>query len=96
MGVSVSSNFETYLVLLPDEHDGIDFGCLDPIQVMALDEKDAIRNAVEKWWGGSMYREGTAIVVPIEHATAYVLGELRGVEIVARTGLPNKLADKVT
>lgn len=85
------SNFDTYLVLLPTTQGGVDYGSLDPVQVVALDERDAVAKAAEKWWG-SMSEEGVAVVVKVSDATAFVLGELRGVEITAETAVPNRLS----
>lgn len=88
----MSANFDEYLVLLPTSHDGIDFGDLQPLRILALDERDAINKAVEMWWSGSLLHGdgGVAVVVRAECATAYVLGEIKGVEIVAQTNLPDK------
>ena len=92
--VPLVSERADYLVLLPTQHDGIDYGDLQPLRVHATDRKHAIQLAVEKWWSGTLMYEGTAVVVAADDATAFVLGEIKGVEIVAESSLPDKLAEK--
>lgn len=83
-----------YLVLLPTTSEGIDYGYLAPMRVLATTYEDAIKVACERWFGRAIPDEGVAIAVPSEHALAFVIGELKSVQIVHGTSLPDSLAGK--
>lgn len=81
-----------YLVFLSAKCD-IDYGYMAPVRVHSESERDAVDDAVGKWWSGQFPGDDAiAVVVPVEHATAYVLGEIRGVEITAEAPLPDLAA----
>jgi hypothetical protein len=82
-----------YLVLLPREDGGIDYGAKDPIQVRAVSPTEAIEKAAVLWWGSVDAHQGVAIVVELGAATAYDLTPRMVADIRSQTNVPNQLEE---
>ena len=82
----MSANFDSYSVFVPGTCEGITWG-YERVEVLALDEADAIEKACAEWYGTGA-REGTYLVVASEHLNAYEVEERRVPNIMAEVSLP--------